>query len=573
MSKAEVRGSVRLADGETQTSTQNLSGKTLTTLLPSLPSRYSRKFRQDHSASRDLVTSNNDETSSDWQEPWGQNIGANNRSDPLQPWGQNIGALDGRQEWELDIMPFGAGTVGTGPRTDGRVDRPFEPSWAYGSGLSRPPGLQKPLPSTSLDVTIAGLSKAAQTNANSKNVMLPLRSVSLFAKSNPRDRQCVKWRLSPLKVDLQGWSAYTVKFYAANPRTLITRGLRQTSSLSSNSVEQSKKPAPIDGCVEKFRQYSFANGLQSYNPRAAMAAAAKIIDGIAIARNIRENIATNVRRFREDNPQFKPSLIIVQVGGRPDSSTYVRMKRKAAEEAGIICEILNYPDSITEPELLQEITGFNNDPAIHGILVQLPLPKHILEHAITSAVAEEKDVDGFGACNIGELSKRGGKPLFIPCTPQGVMALLKESGVELQGKNAVVLGRSNIVGIPVSALLRNADATVTVCHSRTQDLKDHVKRADVLVAAIGQAKFVKGDWLKPGVVVIDVGTNYIPDDTKKSGSRLVGDVDYESAVEVASKITPVPGGVGPMTVAMLLQNVVDSATRYFDKQKRDASSL
>lgn len=186
---------------------------------------------------------------------------------------------------------------------------------------------------------------------------------------------------------------------------------------------------------------------------------------------------------------------------------------------------------------------------------------------MTSAVADEKDVDGFGATNIGELAKRGGHPHFTPCTPKGVMVLLAESGVDLKGKNAVVLGRSDIVGSPVSYLLKNADATVTVCHSRTQGLEDHIKRADVLVAAIGKANFVKGEWLKPGVVVIDVGTNFIPDETKKSGQRLVGDVDFASASEVASQITPVPGGVGPMTVAMLLQNVVDSANQYFERQK------
>ncbi len=200
-------------------------------------------------------------------------------------------------------------------------------------------------------------------------------------------------------------------------------------------------------------------------------------------------------------------------------------------------------------------------------MVQLPVPKHISEYAITSAVADEKDVDGFGANNIGELAKRGGHPYFTPCTPKGVMVLLAESGVDLKGKNAVVLGRSDIVGSPVSYLLKNADATVTVCHSRTQGLEEHIRRADVLVAAIGKANFVKGEWLKPGVVVIDVGTNFIPDETKKSGQRLVGDVDFASASEVASQITPVPGGVGPMTVAMLLQNVVDSATSYFERQK------
>lgn len=188
------------------------------------------------------------------------------------------------------------------------------------------------------------------------------------------------------------------------------------------------------------------------------------------------------------------------------------------------------------------------------------------EHAVTSAVADEKDVDGFGAINIGELAKRGGHPLFTPCTPKGVMVLLKESGVDIRGKNAVVIGRSDIVGSPVSYLLKNADATVTVCHSKTKDLPGMVKQADIVVAAIGVARFVKGEWLKEGAVVIDVGTNYIPDDTKKSGQRLVGDVDFDSAVERASLITPVPGGVGPMTVAMLLQNVVDSAENFVDQQ-------
>ena len=295
--------------------------------------------------------------------------------------------------------------------------------------------------------------------------------------------------------------------------------------------------------------------------------AAERIDGTAIAKSIREKINAEIKKIQESNSRYKPSLTIVQVGDRSDSSTYVRMKLKAAEEANIICNLVHYPESITEPELLQNITQFNNDPSIHGILVQLPVPKHISEHAVTSAVAEEKDVDGFGTSNIGELSKRGGHPLFTPCTPKGVMVLLRESGVELKGKNAVVLGRSDIVGSPVSALLRNADATVTVCHSRTQNLEHHIKQADVLVAAIGKPNFVKGEWLKPGAVVIDVGTNYIADESKKSGQRLVGDVDFESAADVASKITPVPGGVGPMTVAMLLQNVIDAATTYFEREK------
>ncbi|KAJ0107379.1 hypothetical protein J7T55_009343 [Diaporthe amygdali] len=294
---------------------------------------------------------------------------------------------------------------------------------------------------------------------------------------------------------------------------------------------------------------------------------AQKIDGTAIAKSIRARLHSEIQERKTANPKYIPSLKIIQVGDRSDSSTYVRMKLKAAEEAGISCELIHLPTDITEAELLQEIYKLNNDTSVHGILVQLPVPDHISEYAITSAVIAEKDVDGFGPENIGELAKRTGQPLFTPCTPKGVMVLLREAGVDLKGKNAVVVGRSDIVGAPVSYLLRHADATVTVCHSKSTDLDAHLKQADVVVAALGNPGFIKGSSLKPGVVVIDVGTNYIPDSTKKSGQRLVGDVDFESASEVASFITPVPGGVGPMTVAMLLENVVDSCTHYFEKQK------
>lgn len=229
---------------------------------------------------------------------------------------------------------------------------------------------------------------------------------------------------------------------------------------------------------------------------------------------------------------------------------------------------MHFPSSISEPELLDKIYRLNGDHSVHGILVQLPLPEHIDEYNITSAVANEKDVDGFGATNIGELAKKGGEPLFIPCTPKGVMVLLQEAGIDPKGKNAVVLGRSDIVGSPVSYLLRHADATVTVCHSKSKDMQEYLKSADIVVAAIGQPEFVKGEWLKPGAVVIDVGTNYIPDATRKSGQRLVGDVHFESASQVASYITPVPGGVGPMTVAMLLRNVIDATTRSFERERQ-----
>lgn len=291
------------------------------------------------------------------------------------------------------------------------------------------------------------------------------------------------------------------------------------------------------------------------------------IDGTAIAKRIRERIHAEINEKQAVNPHYKPCLNIIQVGDRSDSTTYVRMKLKAAEEAGIQCELLHYPETISEAELLNQLHRISHDPKVHGVLVQLPLPKHLDEYTITSAVADEKDVDGFGATNIGELAKKGGRPSFVPCTPKGIMVLLQETGVDLAGKNAVVIGRSDIVGSPVSYLLKNADATVTICHSKTANLEEHLKAADIVVAAIGKPGFVKGEWLKQGAIVIDVGTNYIPDDSKKSGQRLVGDVDFESAAQVASYITPVPGGVGPMTVAMLLQNVVDSATMHAQRQK------
>ncbi|KAJ4401038.1 tetrahydrofolate synthase [Neurospora sp. IMI 360204] len=295
------------------------------------------------------------------------------------------------------------------------------------------------------------------------------------------------------------------------------------------------------------------------------------IDGTALAKRIREGLRQTIEETKKTNPRFRPCLKIIQVGDRSDSSTYVRMKLKAAEECGIEAELIKFDENATEAELVAKVVQLNNDSTVHGMLVQLPLPKHISEYAVTSAVANEKDVDGFGTLNIGELAKRGGHPHFIPCTPKGVMALLAEAGVELKGKNAVVLGRSDIVGSPVSYLLKNADATVTVCHSKTADLQLYLKEADVVVVAIGQPNFVKGEWLKKGAVVIDVGTNYVPDDTKKSGVRLVGDVEFESVSQVASAITPVPGGVGPMTVAMLLQNVVDATTFYFENQKKRGS--
>ncbi|ODQ80522.1 hypothetical protein BABINDRAFT_160796 [Babjeviella inositovora NRRL Y-12698] len=294
---------------------------------------------------------------------------------------------------------------------------------------------------------------------------------------------------------------------------------------------------------------------------------ASLIDGKQIAQDIRGRIHSEINAIQAVSSEFNPSLVIIQVGARPDSSTYVKMKLNAAKEANISCELVSLPETTSQHELLSRISKLNAEPAVHGILVQLPLPAHIAEDKVTAAVSKEKDVDGFGPFNVGELNRRNGEPLYLPCTPKGIMELLAHAKVELNGANAVVLGRSDIVGAPVARLLQMANATVTVLHSKTQNIAQYVSTADVVVSAIGQAGFVQGSWLKPGCVVIDVGTNFVEDATKKSGSRMVGDVDFESAVKVASQVTPVPGGVGPMTVAMLLENVVIAAKRQHDASK------
>ncbi|KAL8278406.1 hypothetical protein RQP46_009096 [Phenoliferia psychrophenolica] len=311
---------------------------------------------------------------------------------------------------------------------------------------------------------------------------------------------------------------------------------------------------------------------------------AQVVDGNALAlyvpypplpaSSLRTDIASRIAATQAKFPRFAPHLAIIQQGARSDSSTYVKMKLKAAAEAGIKCTLVvlgGKEDGVGEDEVMAEVERLNNDPAVHGVLVQLPLSDDIGrdgERRITEAVSPTKDVDGFHAYNIGLLSSRASAPLFSPCTPAGVMLLLEQTGVNLAGKHAVVLGRSDIVGSPVCALLRRKDATVTQCHSRTQNLPALVGQADIVVAAIGQAKFVQGSWLKPGAIVIDVGTNFISDPSKKSGQRLVGDVDYDSAVQTASFITPVPGGVGPMTVAMLMENSLIAATRALEKSQQ-----
>ena len=282
---------------------------------------------------------------------------------------------------------------------------------------------------------------------------------------------------------------------------------------------------------------------------------AKLIDGKAIAEAVRREAAEETARLKALTGEL-PTLAAVLVGENPASQTYVASKGKACEEAGMGSITHRLPATATQAEVEELVRDLNANPVVSGILVQLPLPKGLNEQAVLDLISLNKDVDGFHPMNIGQLVMKGRTPQFIPCTPAGCIELLVRSGIPIAGADAVVVGRSNIVGVPVAALLQNADATVTVCHSRTKDLPDKVRRADIVVAAIGRPEYVRGDWIKPGAAVIDVGINRIEDASKKSGFRLVGDVNFAEVVEVAGAITPVPGGVGPMTIAMLLTNTV-----------------
>jgi methylenetetrahydrofolate dehydrogenase (NADP+)/methenyltetrahydrofolate cyclohydrolase len=285
---------------------------------------------------------------------------------------------------------------------------------------------------------------------------------------------------------------------------------------------------------------------------------AQIIDGKVIAQQVRDNVAAEVaKRTAAGKP--KPTLATVLVGERMDSATYVASKQKACQELGMGSISHHLPAEITQEELEKLIKKLNANKKVNGILVQLPLPSHLNEERVLQLISIEKDVDGFSPINIGRLAQKGREPLFVPCTPYGCIYLLEQAGVKIEGANAVVLGRSNIVGMPAALLLIGKNATVTVCHSRTRDLPSVVRQADILIAAIGKMEMVRGDWIKPGAAVIDVGINSKPDATKKSGYRLVGDVCFDEAKEVAGFITPVPGGVGPMTIAMLMNNTLRAA--------------
>jgi len=285
---------------------------------------------------------------------------------------------------------------------------------------------------------------------------------------------------------------------------------------------------------------------------------ATIISGTEIAKQIRADVAKEVaERVQAGKP--KPGLATVLVGDDPASHDYVRSKQKACAEAGINSFGYELPGSTSQQELESLVKKLNDDSQVNGILVQLPLPKGFDEESVLSSIRLEKDVDGFHPINIGRLAQKGRAPLFVPCTPAGCMFMLEKYLPKIEGKNAVVLGRSNIVGMPVALLLIRANATVTICHSKSSDLPGIIRQADILVTAVGRSEMVRGDWIKPGAVIIDVGINHVDDPSRPKGYRVVGDVNFKEAVEVAGAITPVPGGVGPMTIAMLLKSTLTAS--------------
>jgi methylenetetrahydrofolate dehydrogenase (NADP+)/methenyltetrahydrofolate cyclohydrolase len=287
---------------------------------------------------------------------------------------------------------------------------------------------------------------------------------------------------------------------------------------------------------------------------------AQLIDGKAVAAQIRAAVAAEVDEMVAVGKP-RPGLATVLVGENPASQVYVRSKQKACAQVGIESFGHNLPANISQAELEDLVVSLNNDPQVNGILVQLPLPSGLDEERVLNKIDLEKDVDGFHPINIGRLAQKGRDPLFVPCTPSGVMYLLEKAGANLEGANAVVLGRSNIVGMPVALLLVRQNATVTICHSRTRNLPQVVRQADILVAAVGRPEMVRKDWVKPGAIVIDVGVNRVDDPNVPKGYRLVGDVAFEEVSEIAGAITPVPGGVGPMTIAMLLKNTARAARK------------
>lgn len=286
----------------------------------------------------------------------------------------------------------------------------------------------------------------------------------------------------------------------------------------------------------------------------------KLLDGNIASKSIYQELACKINILKKNN--IIPGLVVILVGDRKDSITYVNMKHKKCLELGIYSRILKLNTDITTDFLVDQVKLYNKDNSIHGILIQLPLPNHINKEQVLNSVCLEKDVDGFHIENIGRLAINS-NPLFCPCTPSGCIELLDRNNIELSGKNVVILGSSRIVGLPLMLMLLYRNATVTICHSKTKNTASHTRNADIVISACGQTHMVKKEWLKESCIVVDVGINSLPDSTKKKGYRLVGDVDFEDVKEKVNAITPVPGGVGPMTISMLMKHTVMAAENFF----------
>ncbi|KAK9060942.1 hypothetical protein SSX86_018122 [Deinandra increscens subsp. villosa] len=324
-----------------------------------------------------------------------------------------------------------------------------------------------------------------------------------------------------------------------------------------------KSPSLVSLDVPDVWNSSSTDCSESSTHKLASEQPARVIDGKQVAEEIISKVAIEVARMKKTTGEV-PGLGAILIGERKDSLKYVHNKIQACEEAGIKFKLTEFSESCTEDEVCDAIMRFNVDPSFHGILVQLPLPQHLNEEKILDVLKLEKDVDGFHPMNMGNLAMRGREPLFIPCTPKGCVELLIRYGVEIMGKKAVVIGRSNIVGLPTSLLLQRHHATVTIVTALTPNPEEITREADILISGVGVPNMVRGNWVKPGAVVVDIGTYPIEDASCEQGYRLIGDVCYEEASRVASLITPVPGGVGPMTVAMLLYNTLESATRKYN---------
>lgn len=330
--------------------------------------------------------------------------------------------------------------------------------------------------------------------------------------------------------------------------------LNEIKKVDEENQNKKRKAGDVDGSVVE-KDATKKKKTEELSEKKDEEKVAEKISGRKIAKELRNALKDDVKALQEAN-SIAPHLCVFLVGSRKDSQTYVRMKTKACEQVGIKSTQHDLPEDTTQEKLIELVNQMNKDSSVNGILIQLPLPKHIDEKIVLSHVAPDKDVDGLLQINNGDIYRNGVKANLIPCTPLGCIHMLDYHKVQIEGARAVVIGRSALVGKPMALLLLSRNATVTMCHSRTKDIASVVAHADIVVAAVGRPNFVKGSWLKPGCVVIDVGINAVDDPSRKRGYRLVGDVEYAEAKKVASKITPVPGGVGPMTVAMLLNNTI-----------------